>query len=140
MSSRFLASLAALVAFSLMPLVGQSLAAIEPWSPPRNPDGHADLQGIWTNATWTPLERPVEFVRQWVGNSIGHWEGDTLVVDTSKTRFRGTADKFTSTHVTRATMLWLTSFVEPGSKTRRRKKPRRRDPASVSLVRSDHAL
>ena len=93
MLSRFLASLAALVAFSLIPLVGQFLAANEPWSPPRNPDGHADLQGIWTNATWTPLERPVEFVRQWVGNSIGHWEGNALVVDTSKTRFRGTADK-----------------------------------------------
>jgi hypothetical protein len=25
---------------------------------PRTPDGHPDLQGIWTNATLTPLERP----------------------------------------------------------------------------------
>jgi len=25
---------------------------------PRTPDGHPDLQGIWTNATITPLERP----------------------------------------------------------------------------------
>jgi hypothetical protein len=29
-----------------------------PWSVPRTPDGHPDLQGIWTNATLTPLERP----------------------------------------------------------------------------------
>lgn len=36
-------------------------------------------------------------IRQWLGDSVGHWEGDTLVIDTTnftdKTRFRGsTAD------------------------------------------------
>ena len=25
---------------------------------PRTPDGHPDLQGVWTNATITPMERP----------------------------------------------------------------------------------
>jgi len=28
---------------------------------PRTPDGKPDLQGYWTNATFTPLERPAEF-------------------------------------------------------------------------------
>jgi hypothetical protein len=28
---------------------------------PRTPDGRADLQGFWSNATITPLERPTEF-------------------------------------------------------------------------------
>jgi hypothetical protein len=28
------------------------------WRVPRTPDGRPDLQGIWTNATLTPLERP----------------------------------------------------------------------------------
>src|SRR5580704_1629217 len=28
---------------------------------PKTPDGHPDLQGIWTNATITPLERPKAF-------------------------------------------------------------------------------
>src|SRR5437764_1463667 len=32
----------------------------EPWVVPRTPDGKPDLQGIWTNATVTPLERPRE--------------------------------------------------------------------------------
>jgi hypothetical protein len=31
------------------------------WTPLRTPDGHPDLQGIWTTATLTPLERPPEF-------------------------------------------------------------------------------
>ena len=30
------------------------------WSKPRTPDGHPDLQGLWTNVTLTPLERPAE--------------------------------------------------------------------------------
>src|SRR3954447_19551422 len=28
------------------------------YTPPRMPDGHPDLQGFWTNNTYTPLERP----------------------------------------------------------------------------------
>jgi len=30
------------------------------WTPPRTPDGQPDLQGVWTNSTLTPLERPAE--------------------------------------------------------------------------------
>ena len=28
------------------------------WTPTRTPDGHPDLQGIWSNSTLTPLQRP----------------------------------------------------------------------------------
>jgi hypothetical protein len=31
------------------------------WTPTRTPDGQPDLQGVWTNATLTPFERPAEF-------------------------------------------------------------------------------
>ena len=40
---------------------------------------------------------PVSTVPQWLGESRGHWEGDTLIVDTTnftdRTRFRGSDDK-----------------------------------------------
>jgi hypothetical protein len=40
-------------------VIAQSQPALRGWTPPRTPDGHPDLQGIWVNATITPFERPV---------------------------------------------------------------------------------
>lgn len=45
----------------LAPVAGQAPKATvagKAWTPPRTPDGQPDLQGIWSNATLTPLERP----------------------------------------------------------------------------------
>ena len=33
-------------------------APAKPYTPPKTPDGQPDLQGYWTNSTYTPLERP----------------------------------------------------------------------------------
>ena len=30
------------------------------WKPPLTSDGQPDLQGVWTNATITPFERPAQ--------------------------------------------------------------------------------
>jgi hypothetical protein len=38
----------------------QARAKGQTWTLPRTADGHPDLQGVWTNATLTPLERPRE--------------------------------------------------------------------------------
>jgi hypothetical protein len=72
MICRFIATMIAVVGFAAQ-LPGQSTPATAK-SPtrsktapaaaktvPRAPDGHPDLQGVWTNATITPLERPEGF-------------------------------------------------------------------------------
>jgi len=56
MSSRFLVTLGLLSVILTAPLIAQSKKA-----PLRTADGHPDLQGTWTNATLTPMERPAEF-------------------------------------------------------------------------------
>ena len=40
--------------------VSKTSSSTKAWVPTRTPDGHPDLQGIWTNATLTPFERPPE--------------------------------------------------------------------------------
>ncbi len=44
------------------PVPGQQpvAKAIKNYTAPRTPDGQPDLTGYWTNATYTPLERPAE--------------------------------------------------------------------------------
>src|SRR5437868_1229585 len=58
---RAAAPIVAVVFLAQMPGAGQVRpAATKDWSVPRTADNHPDLQGIWTNATVTPLERPAE--------------------------------------------------------------------------------
>ena len=65
-------------------------------------------------------------IRKWMGDSVGHWEGDTLVVDTSnftnKTRFRGSSEnlhvveRFTRTGAN--TLLYRFTVEDPSTWTR----------------------
>lgn len=59
MTYRLIVIAGALSMMSLAPLPGQTKA--KNWIVPRTPDGKPDLQGVWTNATLTPLERPAAF-------------------------------------------------------------------------------
>lgn len=54
------AGLLALATVSLAPPAFVAAA----WVVPRTPDGHPDLQGIWTMHTFTPLVRPARYANQ----------------------------------------------------------------------------
>jgi len=74
MKSRFLVFLgAALVCAALLP--GQNTGAAKSKATPRTPDGHPDLQGIWTNATITPMERSAR------------WNGKLTATDAEATAY-----------------------------------------------------
>src|ERR1700683_2791939 len=62
---RFGACLGVAVLMASASLPGQTPAskstAAHSRSVPRTADGHPDLQGVWNNATITPIERPAAF-------------------------------------------------------------------------------
>ena len=60
MSHRLLSSIGILaVLLAPAPVAGQATPSeTKTWTAPRTPDGQPDLQGLWTMATFTPLERP----------------------------------------------------------------------------------
>jgi hypothetical protein len=57
----FLGALAVLMTATLAGQTPRTVPKTNRSTLPRTPDGHPDLQGIWTNATLTPMERPAAF-------------------------------------------------------------------------------
>jgi len=77
-----------------------------------------DARIVRINGTHAPAS-----VRQWFGDSIGHWEGDTLVVDTTnftdRTRFRGASENLhvveRFSRVDASTVLYKVTIDDPST-------------------------
>ncbi len=80
-----------------------------------------DVRIVRMNAQHLPKN-----IRLWLGDPVGHWEGDTLVVDTtnftSKTAFRGSTDSLHTverfTRVDAKTLLYRFTIEDPATWTR----------------------
>jgi hypothetical protein len=80
-----------------------------------------DVRIVHMNAQHAP-----ENVRQWLGDSVGHWEGDTLVVETTnftgQTHFRGSSkdlkvtERFTRTDAN--TIVYKATLEDPSTWTK----------------------
>ena len=62
MRDRFPALFISLAALVPLPLASQTVKkpAATTWVQPRTPDGQPDIEGVWTNPTITPFERPAD--------------------------------------------------------------------------------
>ena len=79
------------------PVIAQTPSPFDPdYSPPRTPDGQPDLQGVWSNALLTPLQRPVEFADQ---AFLTEEQASAYRAQRTQETFRGTRDVDVETDV-----------------------------------------
>jgi hypothetical protein len=69
-----------------------------------------EIRQIWTDGR----EHPKDFGHNWMGHSIGHWEGDTLVTDTIGLNDLTWLDKAGHVHSDQLHLIERLRRVEPG--------------------------
>jgi len=79
MSVRQLASVFAIV--SAVTFAQAPQKAEKAWTAPHLADGHPDLQGVWTNATLTPLQRLPQFANKATLTEAEAKEGLSILTD-----------------------------------------------------------
>ncbi len=71
-----------------------SVATPKGWKAPRTPDGVPDLQGLWTNVTVTPLQRPANLANKpfFTEAEAQAFEKETVARNNADVRSTGAAD------------------------------------------------
>jgi len=84
-------SLAAQTATTAAKPAGAAATSAPKWKAPRTADGQPDLQGIWTNSTITPLERPADLAGKayFTEQEAAAYEKRTVTTNTSERRDGG---------------------------------------------------
>ena len=79
---RLLASVVVAIGVAVVSLAGQSAGSS--WQVPRTPDGHPDLQGVWSNNSVTPMTRPTQ------------WKDKTELTDAEVNELKGLVARYVS--------------------------------------------
>src|SRR6185503_11446950 len=79
---RLLASVVVAIGVAVVSLAGQSAGSN--WQVPRTPDGHPDLQGVWSNNSVTPMTRPTQ------------WKDKTELTDAEVNELKGLVARYVS--------------------------------------------
>jgi hypothetical protein len=126
MRERFVTSSSTVAALMALIILAPTFAAAQAsstattaktWTAPHTPDGQPDLQGYWTNLSFTPMERPVKF-----GNREFLTDEETaeLFKEGVKHSYEYTYDNPASTPVYDATAFGLDAWqngVKPNKRT-----------------------
>ena len=87
-------------------LAGTARAQSSAWSVPRLLDGRPDLQGIWTNATLTPVERPAS-----LGDKAVLTAEEAAELETTSAERRVASDRFVPGDVGAYNQFWMDGGV-----------------------------
>ena len=89
----------------------------KPWSLSHTPDGQADLQGIWTNLSFTPMVRPAKYGnREFLTKEEMDWEFKTAVARSYDTTLGNAADSPFYDATTYALDAWQNG-IQPNPRT-----------------------
>ena len=86
-AKRHLPFCAAILAVGLATPAAAQTEGDSDWVLPRTEHGHPDLQGNWTNATMTPVQRPEGLGAALTAEQIAAWEGarqETIDADAAR--------------------------------------------------------